>query len=63
VQVGATNEKVSLVPQVVHDEKGNPIEHDDEPIPCWFVHLDRAGINRLIRVHRRARDATYGADA
>jgi hypothetical protein len=40
VQVGATNEKVSLVPQVMHDEKGNPIEHDDEPIPGWFVHLD-----------------------
>ena len=25
--------------------------------------LDRAGINRLIRVLRRARDAAYGADA
>ncbi len=28
-----------------------------------FVHLGRDGINRLIRVLRRARDAAYGADA
>lgn len=29
----------------------------------WHVTLDREGINRLIRVLRRARDAAYGADA
>lgn len=28
----------------------------------WFVQLDRAGINRLILVLRRARDAAYGRD-
>lgn len=29
----------------------------------WHVTLDRAGINRLIRSLRRARDSAYGADA
>lgn len=29
----------------------------------WFVQLDRAGINRLIRTLRRARDDAYGSDA
>lgn len=28
-----------------------------------FVTLDRAGINRVIRTLRRARDSAYGADA
>jgi hypothetical protein len=63
VQVGATNERVPLVPQVVCDDKGNSIEHDGEPITGWFVHLDRAGINRLIKALRKARDSAYGADA
>lgn len=31
--------------------------------PGWFVQLDRAGINRLIRVLRKARDEAFGADA
>ncbi len=29
----------------------------------WFVQLDRSGINRLIRILRRARDDAYGSDA
>lgn len=29
----------------------------------WHVTLDRDGINRMIRVLRRARDAAYGSDA
>lgn len=29
----------------------------------WFVQLDRAGLNRLIRTLRKARDAAYGSDA
>jgi hypothetical protein len=29
----------------------------------WFLQLDRDGINRLIRLLRKARDAAYGADA
>lgn len=31
--------------------------------PAVDVHLDRAGINRLIRLLRKARDAAFGADA
>lgn len=33
------------------------------PFEGWYVHLDRAGINRLIRALRRARDSAFGADA
>lgn len=29
----------------------------------WFAHLDREGVNRLIRTLRRARDQAFGADA
>lgn len=29
----------------------------------WFVQLDRAGLNRLIRTLRKARDSAYGPDA
>lgn len=29
----------------------------------WFVELDRSGINRLIRILRKARDQAFGADA
>lgn len=29
----------------------------------WYCQLDRAGINRLIRLLRKARDAAYGSDA
>jgi hypothetical protein len=28
----------------------------------WFVDLDRAGLNRLIRTLRKARDDAYGRD-
>lgn len=37
-----------------------------EPTPegnGWFVQLDRAGLNRAIRVLRQARDDAYGKDA
>lgn len=30
--------------------------------PGWFIQLDRHGINEMIRVLRRARDAAYGKD-
>lgn len=29
----------------------------------WYTTLDRAGINQLIRVLRRARDSAFGPDA
>lgn len=36
---------------------------DDTERPGFFVNLDRAGINNLIRTLRKARDAAFGADA
>lgn len=33
------------------------------PTKGVFMSLDRAGINRLIRTLRKARDAAYGSDA
>lgn len=41
-------------PQEGCDDKGD--------FDGWHVTLDRAGINRLIRVLRRARDAAFGRD-
>jgi hypothetical protein len=28
----------------------------------WYAELDRAGVNRLIKTLRKARDAAYGRD-
>lgn len=38
-------------------------KYDGYTMTGWFATLDREGINRLIRVLRRARDAAFGADA
>lgn len=35
---------------------------DQEPFGGWFMQMDRVGINRLIRILRRARDQAYGRD-
>lgn len=40
-----------------------PVGATAQPFDGWYVHLDRAGINRLIRALRTARDKAYGADA
>lgn len=37
--------------------------HEPEYDAGWFVNLDRADINRLIRALRKARDQVFGADA
>lgn len=42
---------------------GGDYDEVDEHRPGIFAQLDRAGINRLIRALRKARDAAYGADA
>lgn len=36
---------------------------ESEQVDGWFVNLDRAGLNRLIRAARKARDQAFGADA
>ena len=32
------------------------------PALGWYTHLDRGGVNRFIRILRRARDQAFGAD-
>lgn len=44
-------------------EVGSTNHSADFDVRGWFVHLDRAGTNRLIRTLRRARDQAFGADA
>ena len=56
VQLATVNAASTLT--LSADGKGEP-----EPFDGWRVTLDRAGINRLIRSLRKARDAAYGADA
>ena len=58
VQVATVNENSTL-------QLDDPLPEGAEALPFegWFVHLDRAGINRMIRALRRARDGAYGADA
>lgn len=43
--------------------ENSTLQLDDAPFDGWYVHIDRAGINRLIRALRRARDSAFGADA
>jgi hypothetical protein len=39
------------------------VRKEDEPNDTRYAYLDRAGVNKLIRVLRRARDQAFGADA
>jgi hypothetical protein len=58
VQVSTVNENSTL-----HLDDPLPEGASALPFDGWYVHLDRAGINRMIRALRRARDSAYGADA
>lgn len=60
-------EPADFSPGEVHIGSGD-LTHEglpvgDEPPKIFFAALDRAGVNRLIRTLRRARDAAFGADA
>lgn len=46
----------------VHLGSVNRAVDDTAPTRGWSVELDRASINRLIKVLRRARDQAFGAD-
>ena len=37
--------------------------HPLDPKPGWYVTLDRASINKMIRALRKARDQAFGSDA
>lgn len=64
VQVGTTNAASPFRFPAEYDEKGTPTTPNaGEPFDGWHVHLDRAGINRMIRALRKARDYAFGADA
>jgi hypothetical protein len=64
VQIAAINSNVQATITQVHDEDGNPRAVDGtETIDGWWIDLDRAGINDLIKLLRKARDRAYGADA
>lgn len=49
--------------QLATREGGDIDEAEDNPRHGWYVQLDRAGINRLIRALRDARDQAFGKDA
>lgn len=44
------------VPSIEEHEKGIPVQYG------YYVSLDRAGLNKLIRNLRRARDQAFGRD-
>jgi len=41
---------------------GVPLDNTSPEANGWFAQLDRAGINRLIKTLRKARDEAYGRD-
>lgn len=62
VKVGWTKDLDHVEIAVVHHRDvadGAGSEHDDG---TWHAQFDRAGINRLIRTLRRARDDAFGRD-
>lgn len=64
VQLAAINSNVQLTPTLVYDEHGTPHKPvDPGTIDGWWIDLDLPGINRMIRLLRRARDKAYGTDA
>lgn len=56
VQLATTNQKSQLT--LPGDNEGDA----PQVFGGWHVTLDREGINRLIRVLRRARDQAFGRD-
>lgn len=44
-------------------KEGGDIDEPGNPRHGWYVQMDRAGINRLIRALRDARDQAFGKDA
>jgi len=61
VQVSTVNENSPFRWEQAASDPADPAVGGD--FDGWFVHLDRAGCNRMIRALRRARDSAYGADA
>jgi len=61
VKVGWSREAGHVELATIRDE-GQTLEPGPES-NGWFAQLDRDGINRLIRVLRKARDAAFGSDA
>jgi hypothetical protein len=59
LQIGWTREGEHVE---VASRQGGDFDGDHNR-PGFFVQLDRNGINRLIRLLRKARDTAYGADA
>lgn len=61
VQVATVNQRSTLT--LPGEQQTSDHQPDPEPFDGWRVTLDRAGVNRMIRSLRRARDAAFGADA
>lgn len=59
VKIGWTKDQDHVEIAVVHDRDGSA---DSDP-DAWHSQFDRHGLNRLIRVLRRARDDAFGKDA
>ena len=59
VKVGWTKDLAHVEIAVIHHRDG-AAEHDPN---CWHSQFDRDGLNRLIKVLRKARDDAFGKDA
>lgn len=67
VQVGWGNHPAGFVQVSSVEQSQNPnaeyaMTLAGKPVDGWYVNLDRNGINRLIKVLRKARDQAYGRD-
>lgn len=62
VKVGWSKEAEHVEIAVVFERDSQHPGHDPEA-KSWHAQMDRAGLNRLIRTLRKARDAAFGADA
>jgi hypothetical protein len=61
VTVGWSKESEHVEMAVLMPE-GVPLEVNFPESNGWYAQLDRAGINRLIKILRKARDDAYGRD-
>lgn len=61
VKVGWSKEAEHVEIALVHHRDGG--EATDSDSNCWHSQFDRDGLNRLIRLLRKARDQAFGADA
>lgn len=62
IKVGWSKESEHVEMAICEIKSGEVVEHGYDGETPRYIQLDRTGLNRLIRILRRARDDAFGRD-